>query len=64
MEIFFTVTFDQVSVSLLNKSVHFFFTKKKSLTDPKILNASVWKKIWKDRKNQVPVFLESRSNAA
>ncbi len=38
----FTATFDQFNASLLNKSINF-FPKKKSLTDPKLLNCICYK---------------------
>ncbi len=38
----FTVTFDQFNASLLNKSINL-FPKKKSLTNPKLLNSICYK---------------------
>jgi len=40
LKFFFSVTFDQFNRFLLNKNVNFF---KKNLTDPKLLNGSVYR---------------------
>ncbi len=53
----FTVTFDQFNASLLNKSINF-FPKKKSLTDPKLLN-SICYKIFIFQINAVLFIIES-----